>query len=382
METVATCPTPITRRLVIGATVAITGLVLIILVAEYVSSEVSPLRLTIDVVAGGLGCALTPILLRRPLPVASIMVALAAVSPAATPAATLAVLVVAQRRPLRDAVGVAALGVIAHAVQGLLRPPGGLSTVWWLILDVVAHAALVGVGAMQQARASLIASLTLRAQQAEEEQGRRIAEARAAERARIAREMHDVLAHRLSLVATYAGALEYRPDATPEQRAQAAGVVRASVQEALDDLREVITALRDDSDDHDWPQPTAADLPRLIEESRSAGTQVAVRGALAELSGLPPMSARAAYRLVQEGLTNARKHASGQPVTVTVTADGGDAALIEIRNPTTESGSALPSIGSGIIGMTERVRLAGGRLDHGQRNGEFYLRAALPRRAS
>ena len=98
---------------------------------------------------------------------------------------------------------------------------------------------------MLQARASLIASLVLRAQRTEEEQGRRIAEARAAERARIAREMHDVLALiRLSLVATYAGALEYRPDATPEQRAKAAGVVRVGIQEALDELRDVITALR------------------------------------------------------------------------------------------------------------------------------------------
>jgi signal transduction histidine kinase len=382
VDTVAPCPRPVTRRLVVGTTIAITGLVLIILIAEYVSSEVSSLGLIIDAVAGGLGCVLTPILLRRPLPVALIMVALAAVSPAATPPATLAVLMVAQRRPLRDAIGVAALGVIAHALQGMLRPPGGLSAGWWLILDVVAHAALVGVGAMLQARASLIASLVLRAQRAEEEQGRRIAEARAAERVRIAREMHDVLAHRLSLVATYAGALEYRPDATAENRAQAAGVVRAGIQEALDELREVITALREDSDDHDWPQPTAVDLPRLIEESRSAGTQVAVRGAFAELSGLPPMSARAAYRLVQEGLTNARKHAPGQPVTVTVSADGSDAASIEIRNPMSESDPALPSSGSGIVGMTERVRLAGGRLDHGLRNGEFYLRATLPRRAS
>jgi signal transduction histidine kinase len=382
VETVAPCPMPVTRRMVAGTTVAITALVLLIVIAEYVSSGVSTLSLIIDLAAGGLGCVLTPILLRRPLPVALIMVALAAVSPAATPPATLAVLIVAQRRPLRDAIGVAALGVIAHAVQGLHRPPGGLSTGWWLILDVVAHAALVGIGAMLQARASLITSLVLRAQRAEEEQGRRIAEARAAERARIAREMHDVLAHRLSLVATYAGALEYRQDATPEQRVQAAGVVRAGVQEALDELREVITALREDSDDHDWPQPSAADLPRLIEESRSAGTQVVVQGPLVELSGLPPMSGRAAYRLVQEGLTNARKHAPGQPVTVTVSANGGDAALIEIRNRTQKSDSELPSSGSGIIGMTERVRLAGGRLDHGLQNGEFYLRAELPRRAS
>jgi hypothetical protein len=82
------------------------------------------------------------------------------------------VLVVPQRRPIGDALGVAVLGVIAHAVQGLLRPVGGLSYGWWLILDVVAHAALVAVGAWIQARARLIASLVLRAQRAEEEQGR------------------------------------------------------------------------------------------------------------------------------------------------------------------------------------------------------------------
>lgn len=382
MEITAICPPPAGRRLIVGTTVAITALVLITIVSEYVEGQTGWTQLIIDVLVGGLGCALTPTLLRRPLPTALIIVALACVSPAATPPATLAVLVVAQRRPLGDAVGVAVLGIIAHAVQGLLRPPGGLSFGWWLILDTVVHAALVAIGAWMQARTSLIASLVLRAKQAEEEQGRRIAEARAAERARIAREMHDVLAHRLSLVATYAGALEYRPDATPEKRAEAARVVRSGIQEALDELREVVTVLRDDSDDHDSrsPQPTAADLPRLIEESRSAGTEVAVHGSLVALSGLPPLSDRTAYRLIQEGLTNARRHAPGQPVTLTVSATRDDNAVIEIRNPAVESPGVLPSSGAGIIGMTERVRLAGGSLDHGLRNGEFYLRAALPRR--
>jgi hypothetical protein len=92
-----------------------------------VQGEIGWLRLIINVLMGGLACVLTPVLPRRPLPVAMIMVALAAVSPAATPPATLAVLVVAQRRPLQDALGVAILGVIAHAIQGLLRPLGGLS---------------------------------------------------------------------------------------------------------------------------------------------------------------------------------------------------------------------------------------------------------------
>jgi signal transduction histidine kinase len=185
------------------------------------------------------------------------MVALACVSPATTPPATLAVLIVAQRRPIGDALGVAVLGVIAHAVQGLLRPAGGLSYGLWLLLDVVTHAALVALGAWMQARARLIGSLVHRAQRAEEEQGRRIAEARAAERARIAREMHDVLAPRLSLVPTYAGALEYRPDAAPEKRAEAAGVIRSGIQEALDELREVVTALREDSDEHGNRLPSA-----------------------------------------------------------------------------------------------------------------------------
>jgi hypothetical protein len=100
VETAVPCPPPVSRRLIIGTTAAISALVLITLVSEYLQGEIGWLRLIIDVLLGGLACVLTPILLRRPLPVAMIMVALAAISPAATPPATLAVLVVAQRRPL------------------------------------------------------------------------------------------------------------------------------------------------------------------------------------------------------------------------------------------------------------------------------------------
>jgi signal transduction histidine kinase len=137
--------------------------------------------------------------------------------------------------------------------------------------------AVAGWGQQTQARGALIASLQERARRAEAEQGRRIAEARASERTRIAREMHDVLAHRLSLLATYAGAIEYRPDAPPDQVARAAGVVRDGAHQALDELREVITVLRDDDGDGDAvqrPQPGLADLPRLVEESRDAGACV------------------------------------------------------------------------------------------------------------
>ena len=126
---------------------------------------------------------------------------------------------------------------------------------------LVAEAALVGWGELSQARQALLQSLREQAHRAESEQASRVAEARAAERASIAREMHDVLAHRLSLLATYAGALEYRPDAPPEQLARAAGVVRAGVHQALDELREVIGVLRDDDPAAvARPQPGLSDL--------------------------------------------------------------------------------------------------------------------------
>ena len=162
--------------------------------------------------------------------------------------------------------------VAAHLIRGVWRPNGSLPYAWWAVLVIAAGAALVGWGQGDRARQALLASLRERARRAEAEQASRVAEARVAERARIAREMHDVLAHRLSLLATYAGALEYRPDAPPEQLARAAGVVRAGVHQALDELREVITVLRDDDDfDGEHPLPGLADLDGLIAETRNAG---------------------------------------------------------------------------------------------------------------
>jgi signal transduction histidine kinase len=375
----------VSRRVIIWSTVALAVVVALTIVGHDLD-DVDARQVALDVGVGVLACAAVPLSLRRPLPVALLMVALACLSPAATPPATFVVLLVAQWRPLRTALGVALLSVIAHAVQGMVRLPGGLSLGWWLVLDVVAHAALVGIGAMLRARQSLIISLLQRAERAEEEQGLRVAEARAAERTRMAREMHDVLGHRLSLIATYAGALEFRPDSTPDQVSRAAGVIRVAVGDAMNELRDVVRVLREDPDDEGGrsPQPSAADLAGLLEESRSAGVGVQVDGSLETLEGLPAATGRAAYRLVQEGLTNARKHAPGQPVTLVVGGAGGSAAVIEMRNASRSTSPSLATAatpageGLGLLGMTERVRLAGGRLDHGVRDGEFVLRATLP----
>jgi signal transduction histidine kinase len=345
----------------------------------------TPTALVLDLVVGAVGCALVPLLLHRPVAGALALTVLAALSPVATPTATVGAWYVARWRRFPVAGAVAAAGVAAHAIQGMVRPPGGLLFGWWVVMVIVAYAALVGWGALGQARHSLIVSLRERAHRAESEQGRRIAEARVAERAQIAREMHDVLAHRLSLVATYAGALEFRPDASPEKLSRAAGVVRAGVHQALDELRAVISLLRDDDPEgtagEGRPQPVLTDLPRLVGESLDAGMRVRLDDRTADPATLPATAGRTAYRVVQEGLTNARKHAPGVPIEVTLDGRPGTRLVIDLRNPLPDDPSAvstLPGSGTGLIGLTERVRLAGGRLDHEITSGEFRLRASLP----
>ena len=217
-----------------------------------------------------------------------------------------------------------------------------------------------------------------------------MAEARTAERTRIAREMHDVLAHRLSLLATYAGALAYRPDAPPEQLSRAAEVIRGGAHQALDELREVIGVLRDD-DRPDLiadsrPLPGLAALPGLVGESRAAGTPVELAGLLADegrdAAVVPDALGRTVYRVVQEGLTNARKHAPGEPARVRLSLGEGPAAGLDLviasRLPAGPVSGAPPGAGTGLIGLAERVELAGGRLEAGRRGGEFVLRAWLP----
>ncbi|WP_433388244.1 sensor histidine kinase [Micromonospora sp. KLBMP9576] len=305
---------------------------------------------------------------------------LAALSPVATPAATMGALQVARRRRFPVAAAVAAAGVAAHLAQGRWRPNSGISLGWWLILICAAYGALLGWGALARSRRALLVSLRERARRAEAEQGRRVAEARLAERHRLAWEMHDVLAHRLSLVATHAGALEYRPDAAPEKLARAAGVVRVGVHQALEELRQVISLLREDEEHDREPLPTLADLPRLVAEAGAAGQPVRLRDEVVDAAALPAVAARAAYRVAREGLTNARKHAPGEPVDVRLSGAPRTRLTIDISNPVPATGAApvVPGGGLGLVGLTERVRLAGGQLDHQVVGGRFRLHAWLP----
>ncbi|MFF1819961.1 sensor histidine kinase [Kribbella sp. NPDC058245] len=376
------CP-PTGRRWVwdVWVVLAVGGLTALTIVGRLADAS-HPRWVGLDVTIGIVSTALMVLVPRRPVPAAVALAVLAVFSPAATPASTATTMGIALRLPQRTAIIVTAIQIGAHLVQGAWRPIGNLPFLWFAVLDVAVHVAMLGWGQWIQARQQLLGNLLERAQRAEAEQGRRVAEARTAERTQMAREMHDVLAHRLSLLATYAGALEYRPDSSPEKLAQAAGVIRTGVHQALEELREVISVLRDTEIEEGpggRPQPTFGDVEGLVAESRAAGTTVAYDERVDEATSLPPATGRTAYRVVQEGLTNARKHAAGHPVTVTVTGRPGTGLRIALTNPGSNGVPLAPGSGTGLVGLTERVQLAGGTLDHQREpGGGFRLEASLP----
>jgi signal transduction histidine kinase len=327
--------------------------------------------LVIDAVLGGVACVALPVVHRTPVRGGMALALLSAIAPTATPVAATAVLWVARRRPIPVAAGAAGLAVSAQLVRGTWRPSAGLPHGWWLVAVVLGYAAVLGWGAWMQARQALLESTA--------EQARR------QERTSIAREMHDTLAHRLSLIATFAGALEYNASASPAQVAQATGTIRSTSHEALEDLRAIIGVLRDDDGRQpiQRPQPTFADLDELVADTRRAGTTVDLQIDLAvdDRAKLPDRIGHTVYRIVQEALTNARKHAPGQRVRIAIGGQPGRGVDVEVSNPlgARRRAAPLPGAGAGLVGMGERVELQGGQLEHGvEPTGRYRVRASLP----
>ncbi|MFD8267919.1 sensor histidine kinase, partial [Streptomyces althioticus] len=177
-----------------------------------------------------------------------------------------------------------------------------------------------------------------------------------------------------------AGGAGPAPPAAPPRR-RPAGVIRESAHEALQDLREIIGVLRaGDSEDAGRPQPTLAALDTLVAESRQAGMKVALDQRVADAASVPASVGRTAYRIAQEGLTNARKHAPGTEVTVSVAGGPGEDLTVRVHNPPPEGDvPPVPGAGQGLIGLRERATLAGGSLEHGRTpGGGFEVRARLP----
>ncbi|MBT0567536.1 sensor histidine kinase [Williamsia sp. CHRR-6] len=316
---------------------------------------------------------------RWPLPIAVVLVVLALPLAGAGGAAYVALFSLAVHRPLRYAIPVA-VGAIGTTLGYTLifGSPQPLITV--TAFTILSVGVAVAWGTSVRNRRQLLLALAERARRAEAEQRERAVATRATERERLAREMHDVLAHRMSLLSVHAGALEYRPDAPPEEIARAAGVIRSGVHQMLEDLRDVIGMLRNDSDDLAQQATSVARIPALVEEAREAGNAVHATVEVDAPREVPGVVGRAVYRVVQEGLTNARKHGGPVPVTLEIRGGPGRGIEVVVSQPLngTLTRSEIPGTGTGLTGLNERVTLAGGTLTHGVIEHRFVLCARLP----
>ncbi|MFE3824447.1 sensor histidine kinase [Streptomyces sp. NPDC059092] len=334
-----------------------------------------------DLTAGLLACCALWLRRRRPVEVAVALAVLGTVAPLAGGASLVALFCVAVHRTFRPVLIVSMVALVSGVAAAYLRPDPTTSFTTALIATVVLLLLAVGWGMLVRARRQLVVALRERALRAEAEAELRAEQAQRLAREAIAREMHDVLAHRLTLLSVHAGALEFRPNAPAAEIAGAAGVIRDSAHDALQDLRMIIGVLRaPDGDETERPQPTLATLDALVAESRSAGMDVDLDNRVTDPAAVPAAVGRTAYRIAQEALTNARKHAPGTGSTVEVSGGPGDGLTVAVRNaaPTGEV-EKVPGSGQGLIGLTERAALAGGRFEHGPTgDGGFAVRAWLP----
>ncbi|NEK57358.1 two-component sensor histidine kinase [Geodermatophilus sabuli] len=251
-------------------------------------------------------------------------------------------------------VAVAVVSLLALGLVGLQhfwpQQPGSLVVPLALLLLPLALGA--ALGSRWDARRALAAEQA------------RTAEAQAArgalaERARIAREMHDVVAHHLSLVAVRCETAPYRLAPLEDRAAAELAEVAETARQALQDLQRLLGVLRtEDQQAERAPQPGAAALPRLLDDVRAAGTDLEAH--LDDLA-LPDTLGLTVYRVVQQALANAAQHAPGAPVRVAVTRSGPAVRVEVVNGPGVRPGT--PGAGQGLVGMRERVAVHGGRLD-------------------
>lgn len=372
------------RDWVVDVFVTLVALGLGLLVANDTWARHGTIAKFVDVLLGIVSLAALWDRRRHPVGVAAFVVPATAISALAGGAGLVVLFNAAIRCNRRDLIWIALGSLTASVVYAVIYATSGPDLRDDILVTILLLGFTVGWGLFVRVRRDLVGSLHERAARLESEGRLRAEQARSAERERIAREMHDVLAHRLSLLSLHAGALEFRPGAPPEEIAATAAVVRESATAALEELRDVVGVLREGTDSETRrPQPTLADLPTLIEESRAAGMRIEAELELPAGSEDPGATGvgRTAFRVVQEGLTNARKHGPDALVRVRVAADE-DALTIEVRNRAPlrpAPAPALPGAGSGLIGLGERVELAGGDLSTEiAEDGDFVLAATLP----
>jgi signal transduction histidine kinase len=337
-------------------------------------------RLVLDLALGVPAVALVWLRRRHPVAVAVVTVLLSAGSATAAGPAVLSSVSLAVRRRWLEVLGIGVLNLVAATVFMRVHPPSTTEPFWITAAsNLVFTAGMLAFGMYVGSRRELLWTLRARAERAEAEQELRAGRSRLEERGRIAREMHDVLAHRISQISMRASALDYRDDLTPQDLREGIAVIRETANEALTDLRGVLGVLRDgDGAPLHTPQPTYADLGDLVADARRSGQRVTFDDAVHRDVPVPESTGRALYRIVQEGLTNARKHAPGAELSVAVSGSPADGLDVVLRNPLGFGPAAAPGAGLGLVGLAERVALHGGRVEHGPAAGAFVLRCWLP----
>ena len=285
---------------------------------------------------------------------------------------------VALTRPWRIAVATGLVGALAIFVtEGLLGPFGWLggpnATMWPELLAAGA------VGGYVAARRQWLAAERERTGRAEQDREKETRQRVDAERMRIARELHDVVAHSMAMINIQATAASMQLAADPASAAESIQAIRRASKSGLRELRAILEVLRPvDAGSSPVPVPDLRSVTALVEATCAAGTPATLELAEPEVP-LPPLVALAAYRIVQESLTNVVRHAGRVATTVVVRQDGGY-LLVDVVN---DAGPALPAFGdgagSGLAGMRERVAVLGGTVDAGPRpGGGFAVRARLP----
>jgi signal transduction histidine kinase len=317
---------------------------------------------------------------RWPLPIAVLLNAMAAFSGIAAGPACLAAVSLASRRVLWELATLAAVGLVGGQVFNSVQPVNDPEAAWVdITVNLIVTVALLGWGMYIGSRRELLWTLRDQVEKAQQERDLRAEQARTSERGRIAREMHDVLAHRISQVSMHANAVMFREDLTAEEMRESVAVIQEKANEALVDLRSVLGVLRDPATGQllDKPQPTYADLAGLVDEARESGMNVEYADLLDAAAPVPEVTGRTVYRIVQEALTNARKHAPGALVSVTLSGCEPEGIDILVRNPV-GFGSPAPRSGLGLVGLRERAELRGGRLEHGRDGSTFVLHGWIP----
>jgi signal transduction histidine kinase len=277
---------------------------------------------------------------------------------------------------LRAALVVAAINAAVIIAQYTLGNSPSISEAFFVTV-IVAGAWAIGdnIGT----RRAYLAGLVERATRLEREQETATQRAALEERTRIARELHDVVAHHVSAIAVQAGAAEEIAESNPQRARAVLATIQQTSRQALAEMRALVGVLHSDDGAALAPQPHLADVEDLAAQSRRAGLDVRVH-VDGTPRALPEALDLSAYRIVQEALTNALKHAGAVHVDVTVRyASDSVELLVEDDGAAGELPEPLPGGGRGIVGMRERVALFHGRLELGRTAaGGFRVRAVLP----